>query len=103
MMLKDLVSSPSVLSRLRVMNILAISQNLSLATVERPRKDNFMLTPTTVGTCHSIRNGLIVGHTKLESDLFLGKTEGFGGVFDIEVNLIRTKRFRHNAKRLVVA
>jgi len=80
MMLKDLIRCPSILSRFRVMNILAICQDLALARVERPNKDDFVLRPSAVGSSESIPQGLSVAHAKLEGDSLLGEAKGFGSI-----------------------
>lgn len=48
LMLKDLIGRPSILSRLRVMDILPVGKNLTLSAVEGPGKDDFMFTAPTV-------------------------------------------------------
>ncbi len=49
--LKDLIGGPTVQSRLGIVYIFTIGKNLSLAAVETPRKDDFVLTSAAMRPC----------------------------------------------------
>ena len=79
-MLKDLVGSPPILARFRVVHILPIGQDLALPRVERPNEDDFVFAPSAVGSGESIVQGLVVGNAKLEGDSLFRESKGFGGI-----------------------
>ena len=99
MVLEDLVSRPSILSRFGVMDVLPIAEDLTLSTVERPNEDDFVLASTASRSRGSTRNGGGIGDSKFESDLFLGKTKGLGSIFDRVVDLVWAKDVRHGCFR----
>lgn len=94
--LKDLIGRPSVLSRFGIVNVLSVANDLALSAVETPGEDDFVLASAAVGSGFSVRHGGGIGDSKLEDDLLFGKAKGLGSVFDIVVNLVGAKDFRHD-------
>ena len=90
-MLKDGVIGPSVSSRFTVMHVLAIGEDMTFTTVQRPDEDDFMFAAATSRTGQTFRNGLVVGNAKFKRDALLGKAKGFRGVLDTVIYLIRNE------------
>lgn len=78
------------------MDVLPITKDLTLATVERPNEDDFVLASTAGGSRISIRDGGRISDAKLEGYLLLRKTKGLRRILDIVVNLVRAENVRHN-------
>jgi hypothetical protein len=71
--LEDLIGRPTVLSALRVMDILPIRQDLTLPAVEGPGEDDLVLASAAVGPREALRKTFLVGNAELEGDLLLGE------------------------------
>jgi hypothetical protein len=61
-------------------NVLSISENLTLSRVERPNKDYFMFAPSAVGSGESIVQSSVVGDAKLEGDSLFREPKRFGSI-----------------------